>query len=60
MSSTPSISGAYHQIVDWYQHWQAAEQAQPIQLLITNGAPDEAADAPKETDPTTQTIDVIA
>lgn len=56
----PSISGAYQQIVDWYQHWQAAETAQPIPLLVTSGAPDEAANSPKQTDATTQTIDIIA
>lgn len=58
--STPSISPAYQQLTDWYQHWQAAEMAQPTPLLITTGAPDEEADQPKQTDPTTQTLDIIA
>ena len=58
--STPSISPAYQQMTDWYQHWQAAQMAQPIDLLVTSGAPDEEADQPKQTDATAQTVDVIA
>ncbi len=58
--SSPAISPAYQQIVQWYRRWQADEQAKPIPLLITTGAPDEEANQPKETDPTTQTLDVIA
>ena len=58
--ASPSISPAYEQIVEWYKHWQAVAQARPIPLLITSGAPDEEADQPKETDPTTQTLDIIA
>jgi hypothetical protein len=58
--ASPSISPAYQQIVDWYQHWQSVQQAKPIPLLITSGAPDEDVNQPKETDPTTQLLDIIA
>jgi hypothetical protein len=57
---TPTVSPAYKQIEQWYEKWQAVEQAKPMQLLVTNGAPDEGADEPKQTDPTTQTLDVFA
>lgn len=58
--AVPTVSPAYQQIVDWYQRWQHYEQAKPIPLLVTTGAPDEAADQPKETSATTQTLDIIA
>jgi hypothetical protein len=58
--SSPSVSPAYQQIVDWYQQFQAVQQARPIPLLITSGAPDEDADQPKQTDSETQTLDIIA
>lgn len=58
--STPSVSPAYQQIVNWYHNFQAVQQAEPIPLLITSGAPDEDADQPKQTDPSTQTLDIIA
>jgi hypothetical protein len=58
--TAPSISPAYQQIVDWYQAFQTVQGSQPVPLLITDGAPDEAADQPKETDSSTPTIDIIA
>ena len=58
--SSPSISPAYQQIVDWYRHFQAVQASQPVPLLITSGAPDEEADQPKQTDSSTPTIDIIA
>jgi hypothetical protein len=58
--STPSVSPAYQQIVDWYQNFQKVQMSKPVPLLVTTGAPGEAADDPKETDPSTQTIDIIA
>jgi hypothetical protein len=58
--ASPSISPAYQQIVDWYHRWQQVAQARPIELLVTSGAPDEDVNQPKETDPTTQTLDIIA
>ncbi len=60
MSSGPSISPAYQQIVNWYQDFQKVQQAKPIQLLATTGAPHEEINQPKETDPSTPMIDVIA
>lgn len=60
MSSGPSVSPAYQQIVHWYQTFQKVQMSQPVPLLITHGAPGEEADQPKETDPSTQTIDIIA
>jgi hypothetical protein len=56
----PTISPAYQQIVDWYREFQQDQQAKPIPLLVTTGAPNEEIDQPKETDPSTQTLDVIA
>jgi hypothetical protein len=56
----PTISPAYQQIVDWYRTFQQDQQAKPIQLLVTTGAPHEEIDQPKETDPSTQTLDIIA
>lgn len=58
--ASPAISPAYQQIVDWYQRWEAYQGAKPIQLLVTTGAPDDAANDPKQTDATTQTLDIIA
>ena len=58
--TTPSISPAYQQIVNWYRNFQAVQGSQPVQMLVTNGAPDEAADQPKETDSSTPTVDIIA
>ncbi len=57
--AAPTISPAYQQVVEWYHRWQAAENAKPIALLVTAGAPDEAADAPKQTSPQTQLLDVF-
>ncbi len=57
---SPSISPAYQQIVDWYHRFQAVGGSQPVPLLVTTGAPDEAADQPKQTDPSTPTIDILA
>ena len=56
----PSISPAYQQILDWYRNFQAVEESRPVPLLITTGAPNEQADQPKQTDPSTPTIDIIA
>jgi hypothetical protein len=58
--SSPSISPAYQQITNWYHAFLAAQGSKPVPLLITNGAPDEGADQPKETDPSTQLIDISA
>jgi hypothetical protein len=58
--SSPSVSPAYQQITHWYQNFQAVQGSNPVPLLITSGAPDEAADQPKETDASTPTIDIIA
>jgi hypothetical protein len=58
--SGPTISPAYRQILDWYQTFQQDQQAKPIQLLVTTGAPNEEIDQPKETDPSTTTLDVSA
>ncbi len=58
--STPAISPAYQQIVDWYRSFQHAQGSRPVPLLVTHGAPDEAADQPKATDPSTPTLDIIA
>jgi hypothetical protein len=58
--STPSVSPAYQQIVTWYQDFQKVQMSKAVPLLVTTGAPDEAADEPKQTDPSTQTIDIIA
>jgi hypothetical protein len=58
--SGPTISPAYQQILDWYQAFQRDQQAKPIQLLVTTGAPNEEIDQPKETDSSTQTLDVSA
>jgi len=60
MSSGPVISPAYRQIVHWYSEFQQVQQAKPIELLVTHGAPDEVPDQPKQTDPSTQTLDIIA
>jgi GMP synthase-like glutamine amidotransferase len=60
MSSGPIVSPAYKQIVHWYREFQQVQQAKPIALLITQGAPDEEADQPKQTDSSTQTVDIIA
>jgi hypothetical protein len=59
-SSGPVISPAYHQITQWYQEFQKDQGSHPVPLLITHGAPDEEADQPKQTDPSTPTIDIIA
>jgi hypothetical protein len=58
--SGPTISPAYRQILDWYQTFQQDQQAKPIQLLVTTGAPNEEIDQPKETDSSTTTLDVSA
>jgi hypothetical protein len=58
--SGPTISPAYRQILDWYQTFQQDQQAKPIQLLVTTGAPNEEIDQPKETDASTPTLDVSA
>jgi hypothetical protein len=58
--SGPTISPAYRQILDWYQTFQQDQQAKPIQLLVTTGAPNEEIDQPKETDASTTTLDVSA
>jgi hypothetical protein len=58
--TTPAVSPAYKQIEQWYEKLQSVSQAKPTQLLITSGAPDEDANQPKETDPTTQILDVFA
>jgi hypothetical protein len=55
-----TISPAYQQIVDWYRTFQQDQQAKPIPLLVTTGAPHEQIDQPKETDSSTQTLDIIA
>ncbi|MGH2860352.1 MAG: hypothetical protein ACRDLT_02475 [Solirubrobacteraceae bacterium] len=60
MSSGPSISPAYQQIVNWYQNFQKVQGSNPVPLLITHGAPDEEADQPKETDSSTPMVDIIA
>lgn len=59
-ASGPTISPAYSQIVNWYQNFQKVQGSTAVPLLITHGAPDEAADQPKQTDPSTPTIDIIA
>ncbi len=56
----PTISPAYQQIVNWYRECQADQMSHPVPLLVTNGAPDEQADQPKETDASTPTVDIIA
>ena len=58
--SDPVISPAYHQLDQWYQDFQKVQGSQPVDLLITHGAPDEEADQPKQTDPSTPMIDIIA
>jgi len=58
--SSPSVSPAYQQILQWYQAFQAVQGSKSVPLLVTSGAPDEAADDPKETDPSTSTLDIIA
>lgn len=58
--SGPAVSPAYQQIVQWYHRWEAVQMAKPIPLLVTTGAPDEAVNQPKQTDPTTQPLDIIA
>lgn len=58
--SAPVVSPAYQQIVHWYRDFQQVQQAKPIPLLITHGAPDEVPNQPKQTDPATQTLDIIA
>jgi len=50
----PVISPAYRQMVQWDERWQATEQARPLKMLVTTGAPDEGALGPKETDAQTQ------
>ena len=60
MSSGPTISPAYSQITHWYQDFQKVQGSKAVPLLITHGAPDEEADQPKETDPSTPMIDIIA
>jgi hypothetical protein len=59
-SSGPVISPAYHNLDQWYQDFQKVQGSKPVPLLITHGAPDEEADQPKETDPSTPMIDIIA
>ncbi len=59
-SSGPAISPAYHNLDQWYQDFQKVQGSKPVPLLITHGAPDEEADQPKETDPSTPMIDIIA
>jgi len=56
--SSPSVSPAYQQITHWYQAFQAVQGSKPVPLLITSGAPDEEADQPKETDPSTHLVDI--
>jgi hypothetical protein len=56
----PVISPAYHQIDQWYQQFQKVQGSHAVPLLVTHGAPDEDADDPKQTDPSTPTIDIIA
>jgi hypothetical protein len=51
---SPATSPAFQQLQQWYEKAEAVSQAKPIPLLVTTGAPLEAADEPKETDPTTQ------
>lgn len=62
MSSSPGpvISPAYQQLDHWYQNFQKVQGSVAVPLLITHGAPDEAADQPKQTDPSTPMIDIIA
>jgi hypothetical protein len=62
MSSAPGpfISPAYHQLDQWYQQFQKVAGSVAVPLLITHGAPDEEANQPKQTDPSTPTIDIIA
>lgn len=58
--ATPSVSTtAYDQFAQWYHRWQAVEMARPIPLLVTSGAPDEAADEVKDTS-VVATLDVFA
>lgn len=59
-SSGHFISPAYQQLDHWYQDFQKVQGSKAVPLLITHGAPDEAADQPKQTDPSTPTIDIIA
>ena len=47
-------------MLDWYRHFQAVQGSKPVPLLITTGAPDEEANQPKETDPSTPMIDISA
>jgi hypothetical protein len=54
------VSGAARQIDHWYERFKQVQGSQPVPLLITHGAPDEGADQPKQTDPSTPTIDIIA
>lgn len=58
--SQPTISPAYQQLDHWYQNFEKVQGSKAVPLLITHGAPDEAADQPKETDPSTPLIDIIA
>lgn len=58
--SGPSISPAYQQIIHWYRDFQSVQMSKPVPLLITTGAPDEAANQPKQTDASTPTLDIIA
>lgn len=58
--ATHPVSPAYQQIIDWYQRWQTMEMAQPIPMLITSGAPDEAADEVKDTSAVPETLDIYA
>jgi hypothetical protein len=56
--SSPAISPAYQQITHWYQEFEAVQGSKPVPMLITSGAPDEAADGPKETDASTPLFDI--
>lgn len=60
MSSGPTISPAYSQVVDWYHAFERIQGSKAVPLLVTHGAPDEQADQPKQTDPSTPMIDIIA
>lgn len=58
--ASPVISPAYRQIEEWYQRWDAYEQAKPIQPLVTTGAPDESLDQANDPPSGSSALDITA
>lgn len=60
--NNPYISAAYHQELQWYQHFQQVQGSKPVPLLASENDPpsEDEVNLPRETDPSTPMVDISA